>query len=191
MFKPVHSTTGAVMARKSRLEFVDDWVELARRARFDANQLANYCSVSPSQLRRYFLARFAKPTQKLLNELRLWETTKLLSSGLYVKEVAFRLDFPGSSALCHAFRQYFHMSPLEFVVQYRLRAFHVTKPVGVLPDCSSASVSATSPPWEIASRCLCTKHHLVDSPVRLPTPPRCLAPEACSQCPVATRRTVS
>ena len=37
-----------------RLDYVDDWVQLARESRYDANALASALEISPSQLRRWF-----------------------------------------------------------------------------------------------------------------------------------------
>jgi AraC-like DNA-binding protein len=108
----------------SRLNWIDDWSERARSARYSSARLAKICGVSQSQLRRYFLQVFFRPAQEWLDELRLWEAVRLLVTGASVKAVAFSLGFFDTSHMCHQFSKYFGSSPSECA--FRLR--HVSLP---------------------------------------------------------------
>jgi AraC-like DNA-binding protein len=100
----------------SRLDRISDWAKFGRLAMYDCCKLAKLCLVSPTHLRRYFCARFHKPPQRLLNEMRLWDAVNLLSSSqLSVKDLARELFFANESQLCHQFKAYFGCTPSKFV----------------------------------------------------------------------------
>jgi AraC-like DNA-binding protein len=134
----------------SRLDRVNDWIELGQEARYDATELARLCAVSCSQLRRYFASEFGEAPQTLLNEIRLWHTGHLLSSSiLSVKDISRELNFANESHFCHKFKSYFGCRPSEFALHYR-------QPQGV--KASSLTAFARSivcpepthvPPWKL------------------------------------------
>jgi len=98
----------------SRLDVITDWVNEAKRARYNVNDLEVLCDVSSSQLGRYFVKSFGKPPQRWLDELRVWHAAQLLSTGLQVKEVAARLWFADREHLDHHFQRYLRCAPLTF-----------------------------------------------------------------------------
>ncbi len=89
----------------SRLDRVEEWLNLARPARYSARQLATLCHVSLRQLERYFKGSFGHPPQEWLNEVRFQEAEKLLTSGVSVKQVARRLGFKQASHFSRAFKR--------------------------------------------------------------------------------------
>jgi AraC-like DNA-binding protein len=100
----------------SRLVFVKDWIVRARRANYDAVHLARLCDISPSQLRRFFLQHYFRPPQEWLNELRLWDATKLLAEGWQIKQIAAHLNFGSDSQFCRCFKRYRGCCPTEFLL---------------------------------------------------------------------------
>jgi AraC-like DNA-binding protein len=107
------------IANMSRLDRVEDWVEQGELSHYDAGELARLCSVSYSQLRRYFAAQFGKAPQAWLTEMRLWQVPNLVcSTCLSVKDIARELHFADESHLCHQFKNHFGCKPSEFKVRY-------------------------------------------------------------------------
>lgn len=100
----------------SRLDRINDWLERASLAHYRAASLAKNCSVSQSQLQRFFAVTLRDSPQHWLNEVRVWEAAYLLlASELSVKEIAGKLHFANESHLCHRFKEYFGCSPSQFV----------------------------------------------------------------------------
>jgi AraC-like DNA-binding protein len=99
----------------SRLERITNWEEKASVSHYHLDELAKACSASPSNLRRFFLQKFAKPPQKWMDDLRLRYAAELLrSSSLSVKEIAAKLDydFPGNFA--RQFKRRFGVTPSNY-----------------------------------------------------------------------------
>ena len=94
-----------------RLQLIHDWIERGRQANYNAVRLAALCTVSPSQLRRYFAEHFYRPPQEWLNELRLWDAMQLLSEGHPVKNVATTLHFSDPNHFSHVFKRYHGCAP--------------------------------------------------------------------------------
>ena len=89
----------------SKLDRTQNWLDLARQARFSARQLAALRGVSLRQLERYYHDAFGQTPQEWLNDARLREAKKLLSRGLSVKEVSFKLGFKQASHFSRTFKQ--------------------------------------------------------------------------------------
>jgi AraC-like DNA-binding protein len=145
------------MSSRSRLDAITDWVEMAKFTRYESAGLAKLCLVSPSQLRRYFMATLGKSPQRWLNELRLWHGAALLCSGLPLKQVAYELNFADQSHFCHRFKEYHGCTPFEFVLLYRQRE---KERIEWMRDCLSGNPNGeqqSPPPWEVAERNLCHK----------------------------------
>src|SRR5688572_4948350 len=109
-----------------RLEFVDDWAELARKAQYHSPALALICSVSQSQLRRHFNDHCGCSPQPWLNELRLWHAMEMICGGSPTKVVAAELHFADAPQLCHQFRAYHACTPSEC---FRIYQERLTSPV--------------------------------------------------------------
>jgi AraC-like DNA-binding protein len=98
----------------SRLDLIDDWPGLARKAGYDAAELARMCGISPSQLRRYFGSVFRRPPQEWINELRMWDAMQMLAEGHAVTKVAVALKFSNIAHLSQRYKEYHGHPPSEF-----------------------------------------------------------------------------
>jgi AraC-like DNA-binding protein len=98
----------------SRLDHVVDWAEKASRAEYSAGELAKACSISASQLRRFFVRVLGKSPQLWIDELRISRAAVLLLSGDSIKEIANQLNFADSAHFCHQFKVRRHCTPSEF-----------------------------------------------------------------------------
>ena len=134
----------------SHLDAIKDWEKKAKAAGYDANDMATLCSVSSSQLRRYFASAFGISPQRWLNELRLWHAARILCSGYYVKEVARLLGFADTAQLCHQFKASCGCTPLEYVFRYRERNHHDLGEFqeDIRPNRKDEHVPIS--PWEVA-----------------------------------------
>ena len=98
----------------SKLDRIQDWLALAKHAKYSARRLATLCRVSLRQLERYFNDSFDRPPQEWLNEARFREAEKLLLNGLSVKEVAYRLGFKQASHFSRLFKQHTGRPPSAY-----------------------------------------------------------------------------
>ncbi len=98
----------------SRLDRLNDWQDLARKAQYNAKVLAERCQVSLRQLERFWKESFQETPQSWLNQCRFSEAQALLQEGCPVKEVAFRVGFKQSSHFCREFKRHTGCTPNEF-----------------------------------------------------------------------------
>jgi AraC-like DNA-binding protein len=102
----------------TRLLIIDDWIGEARHAHYSSRELARRCGVSSSHLRRFFILHFFRPPQEWMNELRLWDATKLLSEGFSVKEAAAHLGFADATHFSHRFTRYHGCAPSKWPLHW-------------------------------------------------------------------------
>jgi AraC-like DNA-binding protein len=91
------------------------WLKLAREAGYNANFLAKLCGRSPRQLDRYSNKMFECSTQEWLNEQRCIDAGILLKNAHSIKEVAFELGFKQTSHFTRQFKNYYGVTPSEFM----------------------------------------------------------------------------
>jgi AraC-like DNA-binding protein len=104
----------------SRLDWVQNWPQLAKKAQYNPRKLAAECHISLSQLDRYFRFRFLKTPGVWLRQVRLQEGARmLLYPGSSVKAVALELGYSDSSQFCHEFKRQFGCTPYMYVSQKR------------------------------------------------------------------------
>jgi AraC-like DNA-binding protein len=106
------------ISMSSHLDRLNDWVSLARSARYRPDNLARLCSVSLRQLQRHFAARFGCAPRVWLDDLRLQEARTRLLAGEYVKALAFDLGFANAPHFCRSFKLRYGLSPLAFVAEH-------------------------------------------------------------------------
>ena len=87
------------------------WEELARRAGYRPQALAELVGVSVRTLQRYFRARYDKTVSDWLRELRLDQAFKLVKNCQSVKEVAFELGYKQPSHFTRDFKRKFGVPP--------------------------------------------------------------------------------
>jgi AraC-like DNA-binding protein len=134
-----------------RLDLVDDWILAGKEAHYSSPLLARSCSVSASQLRRYFQYVYGLSPQKWLDELRIWHALELLCAGRSVKEAAGDLFFSTVSHFCHQYRSFHQCTPTESVYRYRR----------LLENALSQSNDDEQivRPWKVAERRLAAKRN--------------------------------
>jgi AraC family transcriptional activator FtrA len=87
-----------------KLEFIQNWPELARQANWSAVVLAKKCAVSSRSLHRYFLEQMRTSPKMWLAEQRLREAMKLSRDGSRVKEVASKLGYKHHSSFTRKYK---------------------------------------------------------------------------------------
>ncbi len=106
----------------SRLDRVTDWQIRASASHYRFEELAMSCSISRTQLRRYFLAKFGKTPQKWIDELRLAEAANLLrTSSLSVKEIAAALSYEYPGNFARQFKRRYGCNPSEYATHHSLK----------------------------------------------------------------------
>ncbi len=101
----------------SRLDRVKDWPVRASASHYRFNELARLCSISRSELRRYFLSRFGKTPQPWMDDLRLAEALKLLrTSDLSVKQIAASLGYEYAGNFARQFGCRYGCSPSRYAM---------------------------------------------------------------------------
>jgi len=101
----------------SRLARISDWGGLAKRAQYNAKELAALCHVSLRQLERYYKQSFDQSPQTWLNETRLKAAQEFLLQGLTVKETAYSLGFKQPSHFCREFKRHAGTTPNTFTLR--------------------------------------------------------------------------
>ncbi len=102
----------------SRLDRVMDWSGLAKKAHYNAQELASVCQMSVRQLERHFRSAFNQSPQAWLDAARIEKARQLLSSTtLSIKEIAQTLDFKQTSHFCRQFKQSTGATPSQFAQQ--------------------------------------------------------------------------
>jgi len=82
-----------------------DWLELAKKAGWKAEKMAEFSSCSRRTLLRYFQKTFKKSLRKWLVEQRMWQAKNLLENGLSGKEVALEIGYQNTSAFTRAYKK--------------------------------------------------------------------------------------
>jgi transcriptional regulator GlxA family with amidase domain len=89
----------------TRLNHVQDWLELARQANWSAAALAKKCGVSLRTLERHFLKEMGKCPQAWLSEQRQRRAIELLQDGSTVKETAGSLGYKYATHFSREFKE--------------------------------------------------------------------------------------
>jgi AraC-like DNA-binding protein len=101
------------MARKD-FYTVEEWVDLAKQARYDPDSLARLLNVCPRQLCRYTRELFDNSPQEWLDEQRLADAAILLQSDDLIKTIAYDLGFKTVAHFSKKFKSRHGMSPKEY-----------------------------------------------------------------------------
>lgn len=83
------------------------------------NQLANLCSMSPSNLKKTFNSFYPHGIMNYFRMLKMREAAKLLKRGHSVHEVSTLLSFTTQNYFSATFKREFGMSPSEYIKQNR------------------------------------------------------------------------
>ena len=94
-----------------RLEWTQNWKELAHEANWSATALAEKCGVSLRTLERHFLKAMDRRPQTWLCEQRQQQAIELLRDGCNVKETAKLLGYGHATHFSREFRKHWGHSP--------------------------------------------------------------------------------
>jgi transcriptional regulator GlxA family with amidase domain len=97
-----------------RLKRIENWEELAVKARFRPEDMAELCPISLRQLQRFFVAHFNQTPGRWIRGLKCRLARDLIARGLPNKAVLEELSFGNESHLCHEFKRFFGASPQTF-----------------------------------------------------------------------------
>lgn len=100
-----------------RLNQIENWPELARRAKWSVIQLATLCSVSIRTLERHFQDTQQQTPEQWLAEQRWRQALALLCEGVQVKSTASELGWRQASTFSREFKKRFGRSPVDFTKQ--------------------------------------------------------------------------
>lgn len=97
----------------NRLEFIQNWDELAEKARWSVARLAKLCGVSMRTLERYFAKNGGERPKTSLNERRQRRAIDLLRTGYSVKETGEHLGYAEASTFSREFTKFWGFSPTQ------------------------------------------------------------------------------
>ena len=100
----------------SKVAFNDhaQWIELAVRAGFQADHLAQQIGLSRRQVERYVKRHFGLTPQQWLRELRMARAGELIRVMHSVKEVAYALGFSQVPTFCRQFKAHYGVTCSEY-----------------------------------------------------------------------------
>jgi len=98
----------------SRLNRIRNWEELASKAKYKLNDLANLAATSPRHLRRYIESSKGKTPHKWMIELRLKSFADLRDQGKSIKEIASIAKFKQASHFSRVFKEFTGHPPSSF-----------------------------------------------------------------------------
>lgn len=98
----------------SRLDQTRDWVLLAKAARYNVQNLARLCDVSPRHLRRYFKGSRHDSPHTWLHVLRMRHAVELICDKSLVKEAALELGYKDPAHFTHDFAKQFGVPPAKY-----------------------------------------------------------------------------
>jgi transcriptional regulator GlxA family with amidase domain len=113
--KPLRLNTVSPM--NTKLNQIQNWLELARDVKWSASALAKQCGVSVRTLERYFLKQLGNSPKAWLIEQRQRHVIKLLSEGNTVKETASCLHYKHQNHLTNDFKRRWGISPTDKATQ--------------------------------------------------------------------------
>lgn len=91
--------------RRSKLHSIEDWMEVARVAKYRSAALAAICGVSSKTVERFFRLKMDATPQQWLSQMRKLEAERLVSSGSTTKAIAGELGYQHTSNFCRAFKR--------------------------------------------------------------------------------------
>lgn len=104
------------MARKD-VHTLEQWTELAKKAKYDPDAIAQLLNVGPRQLRRYTRKILNTTPQRWLDEQRLAHAATMLKSNELVKTIAFDLGFKTVAHFSNKFKARYGVSPKAYKEQ--------------------------------------------------------------------------
>jgi AraC-like DNA-binding protein len=110
----------------TRLQHIQNWLDLAQQAKWSAAALAKKCGVSVRTLERYFLKNKGTTPIVWLAEQRQKQAWKLLRDGSSVKETAAHLGYKQPGNFSRKFRKHWGCCPAVQVLQAKTEPSQTT-----------------------------------------------------------------
>ena len=95
----------------TRLNHIQNWLELAQQANWSAAVLAKKCGVSVRTLHRHFLKQMGKNTKSWLAEQRQCHALELLRDGSSIKETSSCLGYKQPSNFTRKYKHHWGICP--------------------------------------------------------------------------------
>jgi AraC-like DNA-binding protein len=95
----------------TKLNHIQNWLELARQANWSCGKLAKSIGVSTSTLRRHIRKHMGKSTKALLAEQRQCDALKKICDGASIKAAASSLGYKHPTNFSRAFKSRFGICP--------------------------------------------------------------------------------
>lgn len=102
---------------RSRLNRIQDWVVLVKRAEYEPRRLAQLCEISLRQLERFTRDRFGQTLKHWVRSLRLTEAEVLLRNGTSAKSTAIELGYKQLSHFSRDFKKHAGLAPAAFATE--------------------------------------------------------------------------
>jgi AraC-like DNA-binding protein len=106
----------------TKLNHIQDWLELAKQTGFKASALAEKLNVSRWALHRHTKKLFGQSPQAWLNKQRLVLAVEMLKDCNSIKWLAGELGYKDESHFCHQFKRCYRLSPAKFMARNKLQA---------------------------------------------------------------------
>jgi len=103
----------------SRLNQIEDWLELAKQCDYKASKIARCVGISTRQLSRRAQKLFGRSAHAWLNDQKLLTAPPLLKQSVSIKWVARELGFKQESHFSRKFKQRFGCSPKNYLIAWR------------------------------------------------------------------------
>lgn len=97
----------------TKLNHVQDWLELAHNANWSVGKLAKSCGVSVRTLEGHFLRTNGKTPKVWLSEQRQRIAMELLRNGASVKQTAARLNYKYANHFSREFKNHWGHCPTQ------------------------------------------------------------------------------
>ena len=97
-----------------KLDRIEDWEALAKKADYEPGKMSALCPISLRQLERHFLLHFGKTPRRWVRELRCRLAQELIVQGYSNKAIVAELKFGSESHFCHEFKKILGASPQTF-----------------------------------------------------------------------------
>lgn len=97
----------------TKMQYVENWLELAEKANWSVSALAKSCGVSPRTLERHFRIKMKISPKSWLAEERQKRALVFLNCGYSVKETALQLGYRHPHHFSRGFKRRWNCSPTD------------------------------------------------------------------------------
>ena len=104
----------------TKLNYVQNWLELAKQSNWSVARLARLCGVSVRTLEMFFLKTWSASPRTWLNEQRQKLAVEFLRDGKSVKETATELSYLHAHNFSRQFKKYWGHYPTQADI-FRIR----------------------------------------------------------------------